>query len=316
MNIINAKTSLVSLACAAALACGSDDSMQVGSRYLTSATVDASGGGFVVDGGSELEGLRLEVPADAVEAEVRVGVTPTGGLPTENDIDWVGPAADFGPDGQQFSVPVRITLPLTQSIDDREPVVRVVSADGTRELIAGAAVTVSDGFMSFEIDHFTRFQPGLRRSGSNTCRSDADCGSGDVCGRQGVCVSAPEPECRSDANCDDEEICSESGRCIPEPGCTSDRDCSQGEECGPDRTCVPASTACEADADCAMDEVCVRDGRTTGMCVVGECTVDADCARGEACSEAYTCVSAPECRTDRDCIAQRLGRTCNRGTCM
>jgi len=301
-----------------AAACGAEDSMQVGSRFLASADVDASGGGFDVDGqGSALDGLRLEVPAGAVDAEVRLGVTPSDSLPVEEDIEWVGPAADFEPDGQRFAVPVRITMPLSESLGEREPVIRVLSADGTEELLEGAQVQVMEGFVSFEIDHFTRFQPGGRQRPSG-CTSDADCPQGDVCGQGGTCVTPPPP-----------------------PECRTDADCARGETCSARQTCEPAPSGCAVDADCDTDEVCVRAGAARGMCVVGDCTEDADCAQGEECSPNYSCVPAPECRadadcppgevcsaggmcgppgpqcrTDQDCIRQQLGRVCAQGRCV
>ncbi|MEM6369331.1 MAG: hypothetical protein AAF851_13590 [Myxococcota bacterium] len=330
------KTALASLAVLGAVACGGDSSMQLGSRFLASASVGSDGGGFDVDDGSALDGLSLEVPAGALDEEVTLGVTPSVNLPVEQNIDWIGPAADFGPDGQQFAVPVRITMPLSQSLSDGEAVVRVISADGTQELLSGASVQVSAGSVSFEIDHFTRFQPGRQPSGQ--CTSDADCPQGEECSPNRSCVPSQTGctvnadcaanevcaqtatggacvvgECTADADCAQDEECSPNYTCELAPECRTDADCPQGEECSTAQTCVPVRTGCTTNGDCAMNEVCLRNALGPGMCIVGECTSDAECAAGEECSPNYVCVTVPQCRSNADCAPGEVCRT--DGTC-
>ncbi len=178
----------------ATVACG-DEAMELGSRYLKSQTIVASaGGGFeVTDADSTaFSGVAIQVPPGALPEDTTITVAPSADLTASDDVEWVGPAMEFGPAGLVFSTPATVTLRVDSGLGENEPAVRVVSADGTSEWIDAALIDINtDGTWSFPVNHFTRFQPGRRQvvvRGGPTCRTDADCGAGESCVFGGVCA--------------------------------------------------------------------------------------------------------------------------------
>ncbi len=184
-------TSIAALVLAAA--CG-DDTLDLGSRYMKSAMVSASsGGGFVVteSDAAEFAGVGIDVPAGALAEDTTITVAPSDDLPSEQGVQWVGPAMDFGPDDLEFSIPATVTLRVDVALGEDDPVVRIVSADGTSEWIEAADIDINaDGTWSFLVSHFTTFQPGSTPTTpqSSGCTTDADCGAGERCTPTGICV--------------------------------------------------------------------------------------------------------------------------------
>ncbi len=168
--------------------------MELGSSYLASADILASaGGGFVVSESEspEYAGVGIDVPAGALAQDVTLTVAPTADLATVEDVEWVGPAMDFGPDGLTFSMPATITLLVNRSLGDDSPVVRAVSADGSSEWIETDDIQVNqNGTWSFPASHFTIFQPGRRprRQTAGESFSDLDCQPGFICAAIGRCI--------------------------------------------------------------------------------------------------------------------------------
>jgi Cys-rich repeat protein len=315
-------------------ACGEDDTMRVGSRFIKSVTVGADGGGFAVttEDSSRLAGLSLDVPAGALAEPTTLTLLPSADLPPQEEVTWIGPAADLGPDGLRFDVPVTLTLPIDAAdFGDDEPVVRVVSADGATEWLTGSDLTVVDGAVRFAVDHFTTFQTG-RRPTQSQCAVDADCARNEVC-TQGACQPNSPPPCQSNLDCATGEVCTATGMCAPAPQCTVDTDCSRAEICS-QGSCIPDPSLCRTDADCASAEICSQGSCipdpnlcrtdadcastevcTQGSCVLapGRCRTDADCATGEACTAAGICAPAPQCQVDADCATNE---SCAQGMCV
>lgn len=179
----------------AVAACGSEvEPLNLGSRFLASALISSdSGGGFVVteSDSSEFAGVGIDVPAGALAEDTTVTVAPSSDLALEPDVQWVGPAMEFGPAGLNFSTPATVSLRVDSALEEDEPVVRVVSADGTAEWVEAASIVVhGDGTWSFPANHFTRFQPGRRRLApqDDGCVTDVDCEEGAVCVAGAFCV--------------------------------------------------------------------------------------------------------------------------------
>lgn len=130
------------------------------------------------------------------------------------------------------------------------------------------------------------------------CGSDADCGSGDVCGL-GAPVSQTlmiPTECVPAAQTPLGELCSTGEQC--ETGvcaagvcstCAADADCGSSGTCGPGWTttafaphvCNPGAHAAASGAPCASD----------GDCASGTCngTAGAQCLDGRSCTSSYDC---------------------------
>ena len=210
-----------------------DDSSHV-QEALVSA---ANGGGFTVteQQSSVLAGVAIEVPANALARDTLITVDHSGDLQLVEELEWAGPAADFGPDGLRFDQPVTIRLRTNVSFAEHDPVVWVVSEDGTTEVIGADAIALEDGAISFSGSHFTRFQPGRRprdcydrcllaggdparcrvrcagTSPAQRCRADADCPRGQLCNvNRNACYTpdpAPPQRCRVDADCPRGQLC-------------------------------------------------------------------------------------------------------------
>lgn len=316
MKSSNIHLSIIGLtAIALGSACGDEGGLRLASKYVRSETIGAAGGGFSVTDrdAPDLAGVGIEVPPGALADEVMVTVEPADDLALDDEVEWVGPAVRFGPEGLAFSIPAELRLRVDDSLDGFEPTVRVVNGDGAARWVEAGEITMNgDGTLSFPVEHFTRFQPGRRATSTSTrsgCTTDADCPRGETCNQAGVCESNP-PGCTSDADCGLDEECV-AGVCAPAPECRVDADCATGEVCrnGLCQTST-STTSCRTDRDCPAGEVC-----TAGICAPApRCTDDADCPRGELCIQG-ACTANPtgQCQGDRDCPADE---TCANGRCQ
>lgn len=267
---MNRNTALISTLLLFGFACGDGDSNVVGSRFVVSDDIGTGGGALSVspDQHAELAGTTLIVPAGAVDVPALFGIA----VATENvvpaDIEPLGPAVDFEPDGQTFAVPVEISLPVPDdlTLDDLE--IHALESDGTRRVIEPLAV--ADGIARFETAHFTGFQGG-RRTAPRACQP-ADCG--------------PQPGAPSYL-CEDGTSGGFTGRC---------RRTAAGT-CGWEiNNCPPACTSNQA----CNGQVCVfrfdADGDgvdDAGTCE--ECASNADCAPGQTCDANNRCQGAATC---------------------
>lgn len=151
----------------------------------------------------------------------------------------------------------------------------------------------------------------------SSCRSDADCASGELC-VSGTCVTAPPPACTSNAQCPAGQVC-QAGVCVspPPPACRTDADCAANQRCQ-SGACVaaPPPPACRTDADCASNEIC-----QSGVCVAAPndagtpgCTSSAQCPSGQVC-QSGVCMTPPpppQCTSSAQCSR---GMVCVNGTC-
>jgi len=89
--------------------CSSSESSQAAQQHA-STVVGAQGGSVTTQDGS-----GVTVPAGAVPANVTITVDSTPSAPTPSQGTEVGTPYTFGPEGQQFSVPVTVTLAFDPS---------------------------------------------------------------------------------------------------------------------------------------------------------------------------------------------------------
>lgn len=181
------------------LACGEEpNAIDLGSRFLKSELVLAtSGGGFEVSNSDSAEfmGVGIQIPPAALTEDTTITVVPTADLALPDDAEWVGPAMEFGPAGLEFATPATVTLRVDAALGDNDPVVRVVSADGSTEWIeSGDIIVNADDTWSFPVDHFTRFQPGGRSTSRNPPMASCNCMPGSVCLSGSVCVEVLPPQ--------------------------------------------------------------------------------------------------------------------------
>ena len=197
MMDLNRHTTLCILLATAA--CGDDpNTLDLGSRFLKSELVSAaSGGGFEVSDSdaAEFAGIGIEVPPSALAEDTTITVVPTADLALPDEVEWVGPAMEFGPAGLEFSTPAIVTLRVDAPLGEDDPVVRVVSADGTTEWVEPADISINaDDTWSFPVDHFTSFQPGRRLRNQNPPATSCSCMPGSVCISGSICVEFLPPQ--------------------------------------------------------------------------------------------------------------------------
>ncbi|MFO0723031.1 MAG: hypothetical protein U1E65_04540 [Myxococcota bacterium] len=322
--------SLGALLIAAASACGSNDSVQLGSIHVKSQQIDAAAGGLISvvasDGAPRLVGTQIQIPPNALAASTKITISTSADDLVDADAEVAGPTVDFGPDGTHFATPVRITLPYEGAADEDLFRVFVVSSNGDKQTLLpedivydAAAKTVT-----FSIDHFTRFQPGR---GRHPC-SHVRCPNG-TCHR-GHCVGGscnnpnacgPRPGVAS-WMCADGSVGGFTGRCLADAmgQCSWEiNNCPQ--ECSP-MECGPpppiANVICPNGMTTTGAIDCTR--RADGTCgwditqCPTRCQADADCGMGLACQNGQ-CVppNTNQCDMNHVCPATT---TCQNGQCV
>lgn len=329
---------LTPITLALALGCSAEDPGELGSVHVKSAVISAADGGDLVvtaDDYAPYAGTRLEVPANALAEDTKLTIGLGPDTLMDADAQAVGPAIEFGPSGTEFAAPVSITLPLTEALDATLARIYVRHADGTREVLLPADITVDDGTVRFRVDHFTAFQPG--RAGSAcahvSCPAGQQC-QGGQCQNNGGNNSGPcQPaDCgpapgAPNYTCPDGTIggpvCERSaaGTCgwnfVTCPACTSDADCVAGESCTAAGMCVANTGGSCGNTTCGNSEYCCNP--SCGICAPvggsctqqvcgstggggnpgggpgGTCSSDADCPSGELCTAAGLCAPGTRC---------------------
>lgn len=119
-----------------------------------------------------------------------------------------------------------------------------------------------------------------------SCTSDADVCTADVCDAAGACTHLPEPDTDGDGVCDPADAC-------PTGGCCGDGVVDPGEQCddGPPasggccESCllVASGTACAADAEACTLDVC--DGAGTCVHPVADADGDGTCDALDVCPD-------------------------------
>jgi hypothetical protein len=139
-------------------------SEMLASRYVKKQVIPASAGGTLTVSTSDsqmLAGLQIVVPPGALAADTELTVAYGTASPAGSAS--AGPSVDLGPDGTRFQVPATITVPfaLPAGATQRQLVVDAIESNRQTYRIANSALTVSGSFVSFGVNGFTQFQPGL-----------------------------------------------------------------------------------------------------------------------------------------------------------
>ncbi len=310
-------------------ACGTGDSVRLGSVHVKSQQIDAKTGGLIAveaaDGAPRLVGTKIQIPADALSASTKITIGISAADVVDQDSEAAGPVVDFGPDGTHFATPVRITLPYEGAADVDLFRVFVVQSNGDRQVLLpedveydAAAKTVT-----FSIDHFTRFQPGRGRHPcahvqcpNNMCRR-GHC-TGGACSNPNSC--GPRPASPSWI-CENGSTGGYTGRCLADAmgQCSWEvNNCPRAcepMECGPrparpNITCADGTTIAgpgdcrrRADGTCSWDII---------TCPVA-CQADSDCPPNQACNNGVCGGITMGCRADSDCAQ---GSSCQNGQCV
>lgn len=232
----------------------------------TQQTVTSEGGTVELSGT-----VSLEFPEGAVSEKTDVEITRTN-EPAPKEYEAATDLVEFGPDGATFEEPVVVRFQHDGTSDGRTIYWSSPEQDGFEAI---GTVEEDGETLQANIMHFSQGFVGARSS----CRTDADCGSSQVC-KKGGCVG---PSCYDGTQNGNETDIDCGG-----PGCA---DCQVGKSCSADSDC--ASTSC-------VGGTCRR-----------ECMADADCGSGDVCMEG-ACQSPPGCRTDADCAT---GEVCRSGSC-
>ncbi len=215
------------------------------------------------------DGSGVTIPAGALGSEVTVTVTPTPLAPTPSGSTAVGAPFVLGPEGQQFSSPVTVTLSFDPaklpSGFTANDVVIMTAAAGSTDFTALSGSRVDGTHVSATTTHFSVFVPTVASQSGGCGPCGPACPTGQVCDN-GHCAQT----CRRSA----------SAGCDPlKGGCSG---CSTAKTlCG--QVCVDVSAD---DSNCGACGTVCGAGKT---CAQGSCV--ATCPSGEVCSPSGVCVS-------------------------
>ena len=275
-----------------------------------------SGAGVVSAAGGRVESTdraaEVEIPQGALEDAVQITVEKIDDEAVSDVLP--GTTYEFGPDGQTFDVPVRISIGFDRNaLADWDPMDLVVVriTDGTIEPLEGGAVDLEAQRVSGVTDHFSRYGASHRRCD----RGDHACRPGHRC-HQGHCRP-----CREDVDCDG--IADGDDNCpqVANPD-QSDMDGNGiGDVCD-EPVCLPIDEICgdgrDNDCDGEIDEDCgpCVDDDGDGACADADCDdgepraypgavevpdgVDNDCD-GETDENLCGCFEDADCPADREC---------------
>ena len=166
-------------------------------------TVGPSGGEV-----STPSGAGVSIPAGALAAATSITAAAVASTPTFTGTTVVGGAVTFGPEGQQFAVPVTVTLPFSASLlpagKTAASVVIYTAPVGTSTYTALATSGVDASHVAAKVSHFSNFVPAVAMGG---CTSNADCA-------HGTCVAG---------------VCSQSGQCLGNGDCGPGQNCVSGK---------------------------------------------------------------------------------------
>jgi len=237
----------------AASACGDDDADAAG---LSVTLVVGSTGGTV-----ELaNGGKVEVPAGALNEEISIKITelkPTDVAKMPNNVEASGKPYAFEPHGQQFAMPVKVTVPFDGAVTEVRPFKLEDESDTTWTMVTEE--TKETGKITISTTTFSVYQPARPRRDTGVVMLP-DSGTVDA--------SAPDATVMQDAS---------TGGAVGAP-CTADSDCRTELFCFMEAPEPACAVPCTSDADCA-EGVCYAE--------FGLCITLADCMRN--CSPPGTC---------------------------
>jgi hypothetical protein len=131
-----------------------------GTKSSSSQSVGSTGGN--VSTGS---GVAIDVPSGALSANTNITIAPLGSTPAPSSALVVGGAYVFGPEGQQFTSPVTVTLPINAS--DLPPgatasdVVILTAPQGSTSFVSLGATVLDSTHVQTTTTHFSVFVPAV-----------------------------------------------------------------------------------------------------------------------------------------------------------
>jgi ZU5 domain len=154
------------------------------SSEVATQSIGASGGTVSTSGGAS-----VQIPAAALAATTTITASATPSAATPSGATLVGTPVTFGPEGQQFTTPVTVTLPLTPSElpsgKSAASVVIFTAPAGSTSYTQLTTSVVDATHVSAQVAHFSTFLPGIV-TGGGPCATNADCNGNSIC-VQGIC---------------------------------------------------------------------------------------------------------------------------------
>jgi hypothetical protein len=167
-------TTLFFLLCA----CSATAPNYLASEFVKSQLIHAAEGGTITVSASDsptLAGMTVVIPPGALAADTRITVGYGGGTAAEwstmpsptaslvpPSVQAAGPVVYLGPDGTAFGIPATVTLPFALPAGGPQNQLAVYAREsaGQTYTVQNNALTMSGGFVTFNVNGFTQFQPG------------------------------------------------------------------------------------------------------------------------------------------------------------
>jgi hypothetical protein len=237
-------------------------------------SITAAAGGTVT-----AAGVVVEIPAGALTADttITVAVSDGAGLPAAAML--VSKVYDLGPNGTQFSKPVKVTLGIDAAKLGAHSATVAYLAGGKWIDLSDSAVT--GGSVTATTTHFTQF--GVFGGPHVTCTSYRECGVGELCNtdKGGVCESCglqvfSAVRCNSAQECSPRaqpSLCGATGcRCSNGVNCVgSCAPCLESDGCAT----VPHGGRCNLGSQCFEDRSCQ-------LCLDGNCPTSCGAFLGDS----------------------------------
>ena len=277
---------LVTAECAmvALIACSSSSSSPIGSP--TSKTIGAAGGTI-----TDAKGDSVQIPAGALPSDVTVTISPASNAPPPAGATVVGSAVTLGPEGQQFAVPVTVTLGFSSSQlpAPSSTVFMFTAPAGTSSYAALSGSSVSGSQVSAQTTHFSTFVPAVV-TGAAAFDSGVSC-QGGPCDQADATTATPDASVCSGAPVD----------CETEP--------PEGTPCCPITT-APCQSA--SPGSCDFECICTASGTHCAPCG----TIDAGSPPDAGCSGAtLDCMTEPPEGTPCCPVSTAPCKSASPGTC-
>jgi hypothetical protein len=142
-------------------------------------TIGATGGQVTSPGGAS-----VQVPAGALTSPMAITITAAPGAPPPASVTVVGTPITLAPEGQQFSMPVTVTVPVATNLIPTGATIASVVIEtapvGSSNYTTLSTTVVDATHVSATVAHFSTFVPAVPSGGS--CATNADC-------KSGICVS-------------------------------------------------------------------------------------------------------------------------------